>query len=278
VPPCDPQNAVVVDRVDHHEALATFRIAYRDGRTPTFKPGQYATLGLTPPVAPPEAPPENAAEDVHAPPAKLVRRMYSVASPPVDRDHVSFYIVQVDAGALTPSLFDLQPGDTLYMAERFAGHFTLDPVPANHRIVCIGTGTGLAPFRSMYLTHRHDAPPRWDRFVLLDGCRTAADLAYHDELRDLAEQDERFVYVPTVTREPEGSAYAGRRGRVTDLLVPDRFAELAGFELDPATTSVLLCGNPAMIDQVEATLTESGFTTYHRTKNPTGTLHFERYW
>ncbi|MEM7576438.1 MAG: ferredoxin--NADP reductase [Planctomycetota bacterium] len=265
MPPRDPQNAVVLDRVDHHDDLATFRIAYRDGRPPQFKPGQYATLGL-------HGPPPGDGK-----PAKLIRRMYSVASSPVDHEHVSFYIVQVDQGALTPSLFDLKPGDTLFMAERFGGHFTLDPVPPDHHVVCVGTGTGLAPFRAMYLTHNNDTPKRWNRFVLLDGCRTAADLAYHDELQDAAAADPDFTYLPTVTREPPDSGYAGHRGRVTDLLKPDVFPDLAGFSLDPANTSVLLCGNPAMIDQVEAELTGAGFAT-HSKKNPEGTLHFERYW
>ncbi|MEM1097578.1 MAG: ferredoxin--NADP reductase [Planctomycetota bacterium] len=267
--PPKPDNAVVIDRVDHHEDLATFRIAYRDGREPEFKPGQYATLGLHGPT------PEDGK------PPKLIRRMYSVASPApgdhVDRKHVSFYIVQVDEGALTPSLFDLKPGDTLFMAERFGGHFTLDPIPADHRVVCVGTGTGLAPFRAMYFTHKDDEPKRWSKFVLLEGCRTAADLAYHDELQAAAAEYPDFVYLPTVTREPEGSSYAGHRGRVTDLLRPERFSELAGFSLDPVNTSVLLCGNPAMIDQVESELTDAGFTT-HSKKNPQGTLYFERYW
>ncbi len=275
MPPRDPQNAVVAERVDHHEGLATFRIRYRDGRTPEFKPGQYATLGLHGP----------ATDD--GKPAKLVRRMYSVASPCCDDQGVSFYIVKVDEGQLTPSLFDLQPGDTLFMADRFAGHFTLEPVPvptpdAPHHIVCIGTGTGLAPFRSMYLTHRGDTPPRWSAFVLMEGCRVARDLAYHDELQAAAAEDPRFLYLPTVTREPEDAAFfqgTGFRGkgRVTDLLEPDTFRDLAGFSLDPAHTSVLLCGNPQMIDQVETDLLSLGFTT-HNKKNPQGTLHFERYW
>ncbi|MEM8782838.1 MAG: ferredoxin--NADP reductase [Planctomycetota bacterium] len=277
MPPRDPQNAVVVDRVDHHEGLATFRIAYRDGRPPEFKPGQYATLGLPGP------------ETSDGKPPKLVRRMYSVASPApgdhVERQHVSFYIVEVDEGALTPSLFDLKPGDTLFMADRFGGHFTLDPIPVDHRVVCVGTGTGLAPFRSMYLTHKDDRPRPWSKFVILDGCRTAADLAYHDELQRLALDDPDFTYLPTVTREPEdsdffqGNGFRGR-GRVTDLLRPDVFPGLAGFALDPADTSVLLCGNPAMIDQVEAELTATdgpAFSTHTR-KNSQGTLHFERYW
>ncbi|MEM1445121.1 MAG: ferredoxin--NADP reductase [Planctomycetota bacterium] len=272
--PPKPDNAVVIDRVDHHDDLATFRIAYVDGRDPEFKPGQYATLGLHGP------PPEDGK------PPKLIRRMYSVASPApgphVERKHVSFYIVQVDEGALTPSLFDLKPGDSLFMAERFGGHFTLDPIPVDHHLVCVGTGTGLAPFRAMYLTHKDDPEKRWKKFVLLEGCRTAADLAYHDELQAAAAEDPDFVYLPTVTREPNdsdffaGSGFRGR-GRVTDLMKPDVFPELAGFPLDANNTSVMLCGNPAMIDQVETELTDAGFTT-HSKKNPQGTLHFERYW
>ena len=270
--PKDPRNAVLVDRVDVHPGLATLGVRLKDGTAPAFVPGQYATLGVA---------------DADG---RLVRRAYSVASAPdaaYARDGVlRFYVVRVEGGALTPSLFDLRAGDELFLSPRLGGHFVLHEADRARDVVMVATGTGTAPFRSMLLAEQ-DAPgsapggppagtPRGRR-ALLEGCRLAEDLGYLEELRAWAAADPGFAYLPTVTREPEGSAWDGRRGRVNALLEPAAFEAAAGFPLDPATTSVFLCGNPQMIDQAEAELTARGFTTRDR-KHPRGNLVFERYW
>ena len=113
------------------------------------------------------------------------------------RDALEFYVVRVGQGRLTPSLWNMNVGDELFMNPKITGHFTLEGVPENRTLVMVGTGTGLAPFRSMYLTYRNQN--RWNKFVLLDGCREARDLGYFDQLTALAAEDPTFVYLPTVT-------------------------------------------------------------------------------
>lgn len=275
--PQDIHNATLIARDMAHEDLGFFRIKYNDHEVPAFEPGQFATLGLPDPT-PPD--PDKPVRPGRGP--KLIRRAYSIASPSTQREHLEFYIVRVDDGKLTPTLWDVEVGQKLFMNKKIGGHFTLpsptksDDAPDPRRtFVMVGTGTGLAPFRSMYLTYKDQ--DRWDKFVLLDGCRVAQDLGYHDEMVQTAKEDERFVYLPTVTREPDGSDWSGRRGRVNALLEASAFKEAAGVEIDPETCHVFLCGNPAMIDQVEADLKDRGFVTHDR-KNPDGGLHFERYW
>lgn len=256
----DKLNAVLVDRQMINPDLARFRVQYKDREVPAFQPGQYVNLGVPGPM-------------VDGKPGKLVRRMYSIASPATERDALEFYIVKVDGGALTPSLFDLNVGDGLFVAERITGHFTMEHTPPGRDLVMVGTGTGLAPFRSMLLTYRGQA--RWRKFVLLEGCRLRRDLGYFEELSALAEQGEDFQYLPTLTRE--SGPWGGLAGRVTDLLQPEKLGELTGVELKPESASVFLCGNPAMITQVEQELMALGYGVYSH-KNPTGTLHFEKYW
>jgi len=272
MPDDHPQfNARLAERIDIHPQLARFRVAPDDGLLPEFTPGQFATVGLPhrPDPETGERPTDRKGN------IKLVRRAYSIASPATTRDHLEFYIVEVDDGRLTHSLFHLHPGDRLHLGPKIAGHFTLDPVPTGKNLVMVGTGTGLAPFLSMYETYRNDN--RWQNFVLMDGCRLAKDLGYLDRLNQYTADDPTFTYAPTVTREPEGSDYKGHRGRVNALLEPERFEKEFGFPLEPETCHVYLCGNPAMIDQVEADLVERGFVVENK-EHPDGTLHFERYW
>ncbi len=263
-----PYNATLLKREDIHEELALFHVAL-DGQTiPEFEPGQYTTLGLI-------------QKDEQGKPVigkrgpKLLRRAYSIASAPRDNQHLTFYIVRVEDGSLTPKLWDLEDGDPIFMDNRIKGTFTLQGVPADKNLVFVGTGTGLAPFISMIQQYRQDH--RWQKAVLLDGCRVARDLGYLQPMTELAMADPNLAYLPTVTREPDDSTWDGLRGRVTALLRPEAFAQHAGFALDPERCHVFLCGNPAMIDQVEADLAPQGFTPRDR-KNPEGNLHFERYW
>lgn len=275
--PKDINNATLIERVNAHEDLAFFRVKYNGHEVPEFEPGQFATLGL-PDTSPPD--PAKLVRPGRGP--KLIRRAYSIASPATQKDALEFYIVRVEDGQLTPSLWDIEVGQTLFMNEKIGGHFTLpsptlsDDTPDPRRnFVMVGTGTGLAPFRSMYLTYREQN--RWDKFILLDGCRVARDLGYYDELTRIAAEDENFIYLPTVTREPEGSDWAGPRGRVNALLEAEAFRVATGIDLSADSCHVFLCGNPQMIDQVEADLKQRGFVTQDR-KNPDGGLHFERYW
>ncbi len=268
--PKDIHNATLLERTDVHDSLAFFRIKYNDREVPDFQPGQFATLGLPDPTPRDPAAPTRPGRG-----PRLIRRAYSIASPTTQREALDFYIVKVDNGRLTPTLWDVNVGDTLFMNEKITGHFTLEGVPTGKTLIMVATGTGLAPFRSMYLSFRDQ--DRWDKLVMFDGCRVARDLGYYRELTELAEEDERFVYVPTVTREPADTSWPGLRGRVTDLLEPMTFKTLTGSDLDTDTCHAFLCGNPAMIDQVEAELQSRGFVTRDR-KNPQGNLHFERYW
>lgn len=138
----------------------------------------------------------------------------------------------------------------------------------------VSTGTGIAPFISMLRTYR--GQDRWRRFVLIHGARFAADLGYSDELNEVIHSDPSVTYVPLVTREPPESAWQGLRGRVQHALDPATYEAVVGAPLTPEECHVFLCGNPAMIDAVEALLVERGFAT--DTHEQRGNLHFERYW
>jgi ferredoxin--NADP+ reductase len=250
-------NATIVRRQDLHPGLFFLWVARDGGEYPSFKPGQYVSIG-----------------HYDAGGGPLVRRTYSIGSSAHKRESVELFIVHAEEGEFTSWLNQQPVGARLWLSPRAAGGFTLDGFREGRDLVLFATGTGLAPYVSMYRTWR-DTPP-WRRIVIVHGARVAADLGYRRELEAVAERDPDFFYIPMVTREPETSGWNGLRGRVQSMLDADAFSHLTGFPLDPDECHVFLCGNPAMVDQMEHALGQRGFRKH--TPGHPGTLHLEKYW
>jgi len=254
-------NARLVDRQDWTKGLATFHVALDAGPTPNFQAGQFTNLVLP---AGAEWGTENGAS---------IKRAYSIASCP-GADRYEFFVRLVEEGELTPKLFNMPLGGTLWVDQRIAGHFTLEEAPSSEDLVLVGTGTGIAPYRPMILDPR--TRERYQRIILMYTDRTQPDLGYVEEFEELARRDDGFFFLPSLTRELEGSRWAGLRGRIQQFLIPEKYLELTGAPLTPERCQVFLCGNPQMILQLQAQLESHGFTK-HRKKAP-GQLHIEKYW
>lgn len=227
--------------------LATLRVA---ADVEHFAPGQFFQLGL----------------DVDG---ARVRRSYSASSAP--GDPLEFYVTEVPNGALTPSMFALAPGDTLWVERTARGFFTLEHVPKTKRLWMVATGTGLGPFISML---RHAST--WEHsneVVLVHGVRTLPELAYREELEALT-QKRPLRYVPLVTRDTPTRGELG--ARVTTALEQGTLEDAAGAKLSPEESHVLLCGNPDMIAEMQSLLAARGLEK-HRVRKP-GHVTVEKYW
>jgi ferredoxin--NADP+ reductase len=151
-------------------------------------------------------------------------------------------------------------------------------------VVFFATGTGEAPHNAMIvelLRKGHQGP-----IVSAVTVRQMADLGYLEKNRELEARYANFHYLPLPTREP-----GVPKRYIQDLIVEDVFAKEYGVKLDPESTHVYMCGNPAMIGLpteedgqvtypkptgVVEILTERGFTLDHRKQR--GNLHYEEYW
>jgi ferredoxin--NADP+ reductase len=261
-------NATLIARDDLNDQLSIVRIRPDSGIVPAFEPGQFIMLGL--PVEPGDGPPSPlAARRVGR--VRMVRRAYSIASSPAERQAVELYIVLVEQGRLTTRIWTLRKDDRLWMDSAADGAFTLRLVPPAPPtdLIFIATGTGLAPFVSMLRHHR--GRNRWRRVALIHCVRTRDELGYRAELERLSADDPTISYLPTLTREPQDSSWTGLRGRVQPLIETDALASRCGIHFDPAQCHVMLCGNPQMIESAEQLLAARGFVTGQN-------LHFERYW
>lgn len=264
-------NAVVSHRIDVAPGLIILRVAPVGWELDQFEPGQYAVLGL------PGAAPRCELSDPDEKPIKphvVVARAYSIASSSDDK-YLEFYVTLVRSGALSPRLFHLQIGDMLWLSPKFTGVFTLREVPHSAQVVLVATGTGLGPYMSMVrselLTHHRK------RVAILHGARHSWDLGYHAELATLARVAPGFLYFPTISRPQEEPApWTGYTGYVQDIWREGIISGAWGQPVTPENTHVFLCGNPAMIEDMELYLTEEGFVE-HTSKTP-GQYHVERYW
>jgi ferredoxin--NADP+ reductase len=260
-------NATLIRHETRAEGLGVLHVR-PDEPLAHFHPGQFMMAGLPDPQDGESA----RAEDR---PQKLLKRAYSIASAPTGAEHVEFFVVRVDGGRLTPLLWELKEGDRLYLENRGRGHFTLEGLDCTgDTLVLVATGTGLGPFISM--VREYEGRGVLNRIVLLHGVRERRELGYEEELGLLAARNPDFLYLPVLSREDHTSDWTGLRGRVTGLLEPARFLALCGQPLSPETCRVMLCGNPAMIQELSTGLEAQGFAP-HKAQHP-GRLHYERYW
>ena len=250
----------VVDKKVWADGLFTIRI--RAQEVQPFKAGQFLHLAL----------PKNPGDDLEADESKRINRPYSVASP--HGNELEFFIVLVPEGELTPKLWALQPGDSLEVSDRAAGRFTLEKSPNANNLWLVATGTGLAPYIAMLRT----AEP-WEQYqniVVVHGVRHEADLAYTEELNGYHEKyPGRFRLVQSLTRERSDNRDV-LHGRIPRLFENCEIETETGIDCTSDDSTVLLCGNPAMLDSMEDVLGRRDMKK-HRSRNP-GHIVLERYW
>jgi ferredoxin--NADP+ reductase len=265
-------NAIVTLRDEISPWLMILRVVSVGWDLPDFVPGQFAVIGL-PGSAPRCALSEP--EEPAAAPAKLIRRAYSIASSSLTRQYMEFYVALVFSGALTPRLFALKIGDPIWLGPKITGLFTLDQIPADHNVVMIATGTGLAPYMSMLGTHLMCGGQQ--RIAVLHGARHSWDLGYRSQLMTLQHLCPNFTYLPIISRpNAEPAAWPGATGYVQDLWQHGALDDAWGFHPAAPNTHVFLCGAPAMIDDMVRRLGSEGFR--EQTKKEAGEIHVERYW
>jgi ferredoxin--NADP+ reductase len=271
---------------------------------PIHKPGQYSTLGMGY-----WEPRFLGTQDEQLKPGdetRLARRAYSISCSILaddgklldiqKTDWLEFYIVlvrqsgNIQAPALTPRLFMAKEGDRLYLGEKIAGHFTLDPVKPEDTVVFLATGTGEAPHNYMLWELLH----RGHKGRVLSACcvRYQRDLGYLAIQQELMMRYPNYTYLSLTTRE---KITDGRKVYIQDLITSGQLEEHLGAALNPEQTHVYLCGNPKMIGVPErdpATgervypqppgvieiLEKRGFLVDRHQVKIKGNIHFEEYW
>lgn len=181
-----------------------------------------------------------------------VRRSYSLAqSYPQAQPLVELAASYVEHGIASEFLFKLQPGDRLTASGPFGRLVLRDEQP--RCCFLVATGTGVTPYRAMLpeIERRLQADASL-QFKLYFGVRTQQDLLYGDEFVRFAAAHDRFEFRAYFSREQVDLPYA-YHGYVQQAFTAEH--------VDVAHDVVYLCGNPNMIDQAFAQLTELGMAT-----------------
>jgi ferredoxin/flavodoxin---NADP+ reductase len=187
-------------------------------------------------------------------------RAYSMASANHE-EALEFFSIKVPDGPLTSRLQKIREGDVILVGRKATGTLIAGNLLPGKRLLLLSTGTGLAPFAS--LIKDPDVYESYETIVLAHGCRQVSELAYGEQVVESLRQHELFgpliadklIYYPTVTREPFRN-----RGRITDLIEQGQlFADIGLSGLDLETDRIMLCGSPAMLDELRVMLAGRGF-------------------
>jgi ferredoxin--NADP+ reductase len=187
-------------------------------------------------------------------------RAYSMASAN-HADILEFFSIKVADGPLTSKLQRIKQGDIVLVGRKATGTLITDNLLPGKRLLLLSTGTGLAPFAS--IVKDPDVYERYEQIVLVHGCRQVAELAYGERIVETLRSGELFaeiigdklVYYPTVTREPFRT-----RGRITDLISSGKlFADIGQSPLNIDTDRAMLCGSPAMLEDLSVMFAGLGF-------------------
>lgn len=213
--------------------VKTFRFTPPEGGPLPFSylPGQFLSLTVRP----------------EGKDGKPVRRSYTIASSPTQRDYVEITVKRIEQGVVSGYLHDrVKEGDQLEVAVPF-GSFTFTGREADS-IVLIGGGVGLTPLMTVirYLTD-HGWP---NDIFLLYSCRTSRDFIFREALEYLQRRYANLHVVASMTRAA-GTEWMGPTGRLTKELIAQSVPNIA-------SRRVHLCGPPPMMEAVQAILVELG--------------------
>ncbi len=257
--------AKVIYRELLKEDLVVIRLV-PEGGMPEYKTGQFLTIGLPIPTE-----------------KKVVRRAYSIASHAENRDYFEFVIRWVRKplpGRVTTELFYASVGDEVWLGDPSGTALQISDTlpngrPDNRRVICVGGGTGLAPFIA-FAKHFHDTNDKRE-VVVLHGASYVDELSYKDLLTDLenesiakGKEQWNFKYRAAISRPQEwfNRSWAGQVGRVETFLRPrdnglSPLEELVGDKITKENTIFYVCGWQGTIDGVMDFLNPKGFVTEH---------------
>ncbi|BCA94152.1 ferredoxin--NADP(+) reductase [Legionella antarctica] len=182
---------------------------------------------------------------------KTLKRSYSIANEPKLDNRIEFAAGYFENGPGTELLFNLKPGDTIYINGPFGRLIFKDEIPG--RYILVATSTGITPYKAMLneLAMRIEQNPHLE-VVILQGVQKRDEILYAKEFSAFAQKYPQVSFRAHLSRELPHELHANEYCGY----VQHSFPEL---NLNPEKDVVYLCGNPGMIDDSFNYLKDQGF-------------------
>jgi len=179
-------------------------------------------------------------------------------------------------GRVTTELFYLSVGDEVLLGDPTGEDLIIEDKlpngqPDNRRVVCVGGGTGLAPFIA-FANHFHETNDK-RQVVVLHGASYVDELSYKRLLTDLQNESKEkgsdnwnFIYGAAISRPKEhfNRSWTGHTGRVESFFKENAqgvspLDELVEEKVTPENTRIYICGYQGTIDGVMDYVSPRGF-------------------
>ncbi len=178
---------------------------------------------------------------------KPLRRAYTIASSPCQRSYVEVSVKREEKGAESRYLHDqVAIGDSLQVSGP-SGSFTFTGEEADS-IVLIGGGIGITPMMCVIRCLTDRSSPG-DIFFLY-GARSVEDFVFREELEYLEKRHANLHVIATMGSVVE-STWRGAQGPISREFIARSVPDIA-------RRRIHICGPPAMMEAVQASLLELG--------------------
>ncbi len=164
----------------------------------------------------------------------LVKRAFSIASSPLEKNHIDLTFNIVPEGKFSPHLYSVKEGDLVYIEGPY-GKFNFSP-DVKDNFVFLGAGTGITPLMSMIKFSMEKKLK--NKKTLIYSVKKPENIVYNNELSKLGKSGLNLFI--TITR-PEGNGWTGLKGRIDGEMIKKCVPDLK-------RSVFYMCGPPEMIE------------------------------
>ena len=167
---------------------------------------------------------------------------YSIASSPSEKNQIQLAIKLVNHGRVTSRLWNKGEEEELKLTGPMGGFGIKES--DNKNIIFIGTGTGIAPLKSMIESLLEKNTEK--NLTLIFGERFEKEILFEKELRNLEKNNKNFKFVSVISKPSEN--YIGGKGHVQENLE----------DLNVENSEAYLCGMSEMVEECKEKLIKKG--------------------
>lgn len=196
--------------------------------------------------------------DLRAKNDEPVFRAYSMANHPAEGNMVMLNVriatpppkLQVQPGKASSYIFNLKPGDKVWISGPFGEFFAKD---TDREMLYIGGGAGMAPLRS-HIFDLLQTKRSTRKISYWYGARSSKEMFYEEDFRTLEKEFPNFKFNIAMSEPQPEDNWTGYKGFIHQVVLENY---LKNHE-DPSEIEFYLCGPPPMIAAVNRMLFDMG--------------------